>query len=66
MNGLLYRFEDFEILAKYICDIFSNQALSIEISINGRKTALERHNKDRNIDTLVSIYQDVIDNISTK
>jgi len=65
-NGLLYRFEDFEILAKYICDIFSNQALSIEISINGRKTALERHNKDRNIDTLVSIYQDVIDNISTK
>ena len=43
-TGLLYRFDDIEMLAKSICDIFDNNELANHLSKHGRKVAAERHN----------------------
>lgn len=59
-NGLLYRFEEYEMLARYVCDIFSNDNLAIEFSENGRSTALLRHNKELNMQALISMYSEII------
>jgi len=58
-NGLLYRFEEYEMLAKGICDIFESDELALKCSTNGRETALKRHNKERNMSALTAMYNDI-------
>lgn len=65
-SGLLYRFEEYEMLAKYICDIFDNDSLALKLSLNGRDSALKRHNKEYNINTLLSMYKNIIIHSKTK
>lgn len=59
-NGLLYRFEEYEMLAYYICKIFSDNDLAMKLSINGRTVALARHDRNNNIDSLINIYQYIV------
>lgn len=59
-TGLLYRFEEFEMLAAYICELFSNDKLSMKISENARICAAERHNKQKNASALYQIYSEII------
>ncbi|MBN2779200.1 MAG: glycosyltransferase family 4 protein [Bacteroidales bacterium] len=58
-TGLLYRFEEEELLASQICRLFSNNNLAKKISENSRITASERHNKIQNATTLLQIYSRV-------
>lgn len=55
-TGLLYRFEEVEMLAKAICDIFENNELANHLSRQGKKAANKRHNSATNSERLLSIY----------
>lgn len=55
----LYRFEEVEMLAEKICEVFENCGNQT----NMIQVALSRHNADANILQLVSIYNEIIENI---
>ncbi len=59
-TGLLYRYEEVEMLAASICKIFSNDKLSVQISENSRMIASKRHNKEANAFALFNIYSKII------
>lgn len=55
--GRLYRFEEVEILAQIICDIFAHTSLENQnIMIS---TAKKRHDSYQNTETLISIYRNI-------
>jgi glycosyltransferase involved in cell wall biosynthesis len=58
-TGLLYRFEEVEMLAAAICQIFSNDSLAIKLSGKGREVAAFRHDRLINAKSLSLIYQAV-------
>jgi len=57
INGLLYRFEEVEMLAENIRSVFNNNEFANRLSKNGIKTAENRHNKDLNISHILQIYE---------
>ncbi len=59
-TGFLYRFEDVEMLAKIICDIFSNDDLAISVSKRSNYIAKNRHSVNINSNALVDIYNKII------
>ena len=54
--GKLYRFEEIEMLANMICDIFTNSKVPSERMI---AMAKERHDGERNVSQLLNIYKKV-------
>ena len=60
-NGLLYRFEDVEMLANNVCKIFEDLNFTQYLSINSKKVALERHNRITNAKRLIDVYSKVIE-----
>jgi glycosyltransferase involved in cell wall biosynthesis len=64
-NGLLYRFEEVEMLAHYIDRIFSDDKLCKHLSENGIQAASIRHNREQNLLTMLNIYDKIINNVST-
>lgn len=63
-SGLLYRFEEFEILAYHLIKIFSDKEYAFNLSEESRKAALKRHNQRTNAETLLSIYKTILKNIN--
>lgn len=55
-NGLLYRFEEVEMLAKQITSIFNNKNLALKLSEKAKLTATVRHDVIINLEQLKSIY----------
>lgn len=55
-TGLLYRFEETEMLASAICKIFTDQTLAEELSKNEMIAARERHHEVKNAMELNKIY----------
>ena len=58
-TGLLYRFEEHEMLAHAVCRIFSENELADKLSKKGKMEATNRHNQLINAQRIYSIYQDV-------
>jgi glycosyltransferase involved in cell wall biosynthesis len=58
-TGLLYRFEEVEMLAQSVCQIFSDQALAKKLSKRGKMAASARHSQSVNSEKLNSIYQTI-------
>lgn len=58
-TGLLYRFEEVEMLAMAICRIFSDDNLALKLSKNGRMAASSRHDKQQNAKKLNEIYETI-------
>jgi glycosyltransferase involved in cell wall biosynthesis len=58
-TGLLYRFEEVEMLAWSVCQIFLNDNFSIKLSVNGRIAASSRHDKHENSERLNQIYKTI-------
>ncbi len=58
-TGMMYRFEEHEMLAKYICDVFADDNLANHLSENGRIAARIRHDEKTNADTTYNIYRDI-------
>lgn len=56
-TGLLYRFEEVEMLAAAVCRIFANDSLAMKLSEQSRKVAATRHDKLINSKRLNNIYQ---------
>jgi len=56
-NGILYRFEEYEMLAKALCDIFENDNLSLKLSENARATILKKHTALNIFENMKSIYK---------
>lgn len=61
-TGILYRFEEFEMLAHHIMEIFSNKELAGKIGKEARKVALERHDAIKNTNETFEIYKKMINN----
>ena len=59
-TGLLYRFEEFEMLAANICKIFSEDKLAMKLSENARNSAELRHNRKVNASELYKIYSKIL------
>lgn len=56
-TGMLYRFEEIEMLAKLVCEIFKSDDLARSISKNERIEANKRHSVEQNTKKLYSIYE---------
>ncbi|TDO02674.1 glycosyltransferase family 4 protein [Sunxiuqinia elliptica] len=58
-SGLLYRFEETEMLAKSLCRIFKDPDWAKKLGVKGQKNAMERHNQHYNTKALHSIYSEL-------
>lgn len=61
-TGIIYRFEEYEMLASNIIEIFENEKLCKILSENSINIAENRHNIKNNIDKIISIYKNVYKN----
>lgn len=61
VNGLIYRFEDYEILASHIIKIFEDSSFANDISLNGRNTMRNSRNTNNLKEELLGIYQKVLE-----
>lgn len=59
-TGILYRFEEVEMLAQHIIEIFKNKELCNRLSKGARAVALERHNAAKNTKDTIEIYKRII------
>ncbi len=55
-SGLLYRFEEVEMLAQYVCQLFADDQLAMILSNSGRTSALRRHDREAISNTLFKLY----------
>lgn len=65
-TGLLYRFEEYEMLAGEVCRIFGDPNLTNKLSQNGKKVAKKRHDQQKNATDLYDIYQKINTNSTVK
>lgn len=59
-TGLLYRYEEYEMLAFHIKEIFDNDKLAVELSINGIVAGEKRHDSMINCQRTIEIYNEII------
>lgn len=59
-TGLLYRFEEVEMLASNIARLFGNEELAIKLSDAGKKEAEYRHHRQKNAQQLHAIYSAIV------
>ncbi len=59
-NGLLYRFEEYAVLAEYIRNIFEDDELSKRLSENARKDIINLHSGNTLFDRIVGIYKEIL------
>ena len=59
-TGLLYRFEEIEMLAHFIRTIFINKELALQLSKNGIIAAEKRHNREEVTKSYLDLYKDII------
>lgn len=60
-DGFLYCYNEPNMLAEYIKQIFESDDLAVKFSENGKKVALKRHNQSKLVEDLLKIYTDVIE-----
>lgn len=61
-TGLLYRFEEVEMLANAVCSIFEDKSLAKKLSNNERQSAQLRHSQTKNATDLNTIYKLICSN----
>ena len=59
-NGLLYRFEEYAVLAGYISKIFDDDKLAQELSETAKKDMSLLHGNIRLYDTITEIYKEIV------
>lgn len=58
-TGLIYRFEEHEMLANLVCRIFKDKELAIRLSENEIIEASKRHNRLENAKCMMNIYRSI-------
>lgn len=56
-TALLYRFEEFEMLADILRKIFTNDEIASRLSLLGKKEAEIRHDKKKNLERMLLCYE---------
>lgn len=59
-TGLLYRFEEYEMLAAALMKVFNDDALARQLSANGQEVARMRHNRELNTTRTLEIYRNIL------
>lgn len=59
-TGLLYRFDEVEMLAEHIRRVFADNALVGHLSENGIKAAEKRHHQRENLNQMLKIYRLIV------
>ena len=59
-EGFLYPYTEPAICAEYINKFLNDEKLCIEYGTNARNKALIRHKQDKNVQDILSIYQDIM------
>ncbi len=60
-DGFTYQHDAPYMLAYYVCQFFSDQSLTLQLSHKARENALKVHNKQQNINTLLDIYKRIVE-----
>jgi glycosyltransferase involved in cell wall biosynthesis len=60
MNGLIYRFEEHEILANHICKIFEDPTFASKIALNGKNLMRNSRNSNNIKDDFIEIYNTLL------
>ena len=60
-DGLLYRYEEVEMLAQAVCRIFADDTLAQRLSTAAHDKAAQRHDRDAIAQTLLHIYNEISD-----
>lgn len=60
-DGFLYPYTEPAMLAEYISRIFNDDNLAIELGENARKTAISRHDREKNCERTIEIYKEIIE-----
>lgn len=58
-EGYVYQPDAPYMLAYYICEIFRNKEIALKFSFNARRHALKTHDRDSNLNQLLSIYKSI-------
>jgi glycosyltransferase involved in cell wall biosynthesis len=61
-TGLLYRFEEYEMLARAVIRIFDNEEFAVSLSQAAKIPAAKKYSPKKNADDIYSIYQQVCKN----
>lgn len=64
-TGLLYRFEEYKMLAYKIIEIFNNDNLARNLSAMGQKAAANRHNRGDIVTRMQEIYSSIVEEKGT-
>lgn len=59
-NGLLYRFEEYEMLAEYISKVFDDLEFATSLSQNARISMRSNHDSMKISEKIIAIYRDII------
>ena len=59
-TGLLYRFEEVEMLAEKIRTLFTDKVLAEKLSQEGVKVASKRHDRNKNLQRTLEIYKSIL------
>lgn len=59
-SGLIYRFEEYELLAQYIMDCFENDDLCRKLATNARQQQLQISQAQNTILPIIDIYKDLV------
>jgi glycosyltransferase involved in cell wall biosynthesis len=59
-TGFLYPFDEVEMLAEHIRNLFTNTPLALSLSKNGIRVAEKRHHQKINLKQMINIYQTII------
>lgn len=59
-NGLLYRFEEHEMLAQYICDVLADSNLAKKLGNNARNSIIQTRNSENIKGKMIDIYNEVL------
>lgn len=62
VTGVLYRYEEHEMLAHHIIEIFKRKELAMTLGKNAQRIAHSRHDIEKNAKTTIDIYKQVIMN----
>ena len=59
-EGFVYQSDAPYMMAHYICEMFKNEDLTLELSKNARAHAMKTHDKDINTERLMKIYEELV------
>lgn len=59
-EGYIYQQDAPYMLAYYVCKVFEDDDKAVKMGINAREHALKTHNRDNNLHTIISIYEELI------